>query len=122
MAADRWIEVGAPQVSVSHSTTDTTTWEDLGEHHPDGIVAPLRDGRVLFAGGRGPDRLGTRAAELLDPATGTWSPLPDMPGARVTAETVALADGSVLIVGGYSNGGDGSPVALGDAFRFVPGG
>ena len=116
-AVDRWTEVGAPQVSVSHSTADVTTWEDLGEHHPDGIVAQLRDGRVLFAGGQGLDQLGTRAAEMLDPGTGTWSPLPDMPGARVRAEMVALADGSMLIAGGYSNGGDGYPVALG---RCVP--
>jgi hypothetical protein len=83
-------------------------------------VAPLHDGRVLFAGGPDPEGLGTREAELLDPDTGAWTPLPDMPGARVTAEAVALADGSVLIAGGYSNPSDGYPRALGDAFRFVP--
>jgi hypothetical protein len=120
-ATNRWTEIGLPQVRTVLPTNDGGVRTDVGAHHPDGIVAPLRDGQVLFAGGQGLDQLGSRAAEALDPGTGTWSPLPDMPGARVRAAEVGLADGSVLIVGGYANEGDGYPIAIGDAFRFVPG-
>ncbi len=92
-----------------------------GQDHPDGIVVPMRGGQILVTGGAGEDGLGIRTAKRLDPTTGAWSSLPDMPGARATAAGVTLSDGSVLIVGGWSNGGDGYPVQLADTFRFIPG-
>jgi len=129
-ATDHWVEVGITLVVADPSEDGLSTEqpEDLVEKwgvHPNGIVVPLRDGQILFAGGYrwdpvALDAMGIRTAELFDPATGDWSSLPDMPGARVSAEAMVLTDGSVLIVGGYTNPSDGYPIALGDAFRFVP--
>jgi hypothetical protein len=42
-----------------------------------------------------------------------------MPEARAQAAAVVLADGSVMVVGGYTDGGDGWPVGLAGAFRLV---
>lgn len=118
-ATGRWGETGLTRVLAGHDEGDQYVQQAWGSH-PDGIVVPLADGQVLYAGGAGADQLGTRIAELFDPVTGGWSPLPDMPGARVTAASVVLADRSVLIAGGYSNPSDGYPIGLGDAFRFIP--
>ena len=41
---------------------------------------------------------------------------------RFTAATAALMDGRVLVAGGYSDGSDGYPIPLADAFPSVPGG
>ena len=66
--------------------------------------------------------MGTRDAELLDPSSATWSDVGPMPAGRFTAATAALMDGRVLVAGGYSDGSDGYPIPLADAFLFVPGG
>ena len=44
--------------------------------------ANLADGRVLIAGGEGASALGSAAATIFDPATNTWSRLPNMKYAR----------------------------------------
>jgi N-acetylneuraminic acid mutarotase len=90
----------------------------------------LSDGRVLFAGGRDAAysegiyvESVTRTAELYDPATDVWSPLPPMPEARAGGAAVVLKDGSVLLVGGYDEraGTDGTEVVfLASAVRFIP--
>ena len=67
----------------------------------------LSDGRVLIAGGlgltAGPDGhlpvLNT--AEIFDPAKGTFSPTGTMVQARQQHTATLLADGRVLVVGGY---------------------
>lgn len=81
-------------------------------------VAPLRDGRVLVAGGD--DQTGTPlgTVEVFDPASGTWSPLPSMPVPRVAPMAAQLPDGRVLIAGGSTTG---SPAALQSALIFDPG-
>ena len=67
----------------------------------------LADGRVLVAGGFSdpeadyPDN----DSEIYDPATGSFSPGPNMLGYRADHTTTLLSDGSVLIVGSWNSSG-----------------
>ena len=71
----------------------------------------------------------SEAASLYDPATDAWTALPPMPEPRAGGVAVTLADGSVLIVGGYNETADlgtdcetpDQPTGLASAVRFVPG-
>src|SRR4051812_49773073 len=63
----------------------------------------LDDGRVLVAGGDTAAALGTRSAELYDPASGTWSAAGSMVVARTSFGMVRLSDGRVLAAGGYND-------------------
>ncbi|MDH5823582.1 kelch repeat-containing protein [Luteimonas sp. RD2P54] len=76
----------------------------------------LDDGRVLIAGGWGPDdRLAS--AELFDPATGRFSPVGDMTVDRNAHTATRLADGRVLIAGGLTTD---APYELASAELFDP--
>jgi hypothetical protein len=103
-----------------------------GHTRQDALVVPLAGGRVLVAGGRDPatDRISS-AADLYDPVTDTWFPLPSMHEPRAGGSGVALPDGSALLVGGHGDPptcresydcdcGLG-PTGLATAIRFVPG-
>jgi hypothetical protein len=91
-------------------------------------VAVLRDGRVLVAGGvelkseaveggyQVTEGDPLSSTEIYDPAADTWTPGPPLPSARQDGRAIALADGSVLVFGGYvetppdAEGGDtGTP-------------
>jgi hypothetical protein len=74
----------------------------------------LKDGRVLIVGGilrQGEDFFVVLAAELFDPRTNTFAPSGRMVKSRARHAAVALADGRVLIMGGYGNS-DLSPEAV----------
>jgi len=58
-----------------------------------------------------------RVARLYDPATGAWSSLPLMPTGRQGGMTIALADGSVLLIGGNESSTDSDAAT---AVRFAP--
>jgi hypothetical protein len=120
-ATSNWTELGEPYVSAE--VPEGAPAQEWGVRHPEGFVAPLADGTILFAGGYGVDR--ERDAMLLDPTTGAWSTLGPMPTGRNWSTGVSLSDGSLLIVGGRRMPGDpdvdGDP-AIADALRFVPGG
>jgi hypothetical protein len=75
------------------------------------VAAQVPGGQVLVAGG-GPD-LGhvLASAELWDPETRSFTPVPSMAAARRKGAAVALPDGRVLVVGG---GG------IGDSRELVP--
>jgi hypothetical protein len=109
------------------SLTDQMVETGRGHSRHGALVARLPDGRVLVAGGErftGYDTYVTVAsADLYDPDADTWSSLPPMPEARAGGAAVVLADGSVLIVGGYnespvSESGE-RPTGLASAVRFV---
>jgi hypothetical protein len=93
------------------------------EHHK---LIKLKDGRVLLIVGYDKRFVTNKAiiyrdtpgvqAELFDPGTGVWTPLPDMPaipgeddrhdgvqGIRQMASVALLGDGRVLVAGGFSS-------------------
>jgi N-acetylneuraminic acid mutarotase len=68
--------------------------------------AVLGDGRVLIAGGVEAIGVHTGAdpvarAQIYDPAARSWATVAPLPAARYGAVAVTLADGRVLLVGGY---------------------
>ena len=75
-----------------------------------GAVA-LPSGKVLIAGGRGPQGP-LSSAELFDPQTRHWSPAGSMTDARWAPAMVRLADGRVLVAGGEAAG----PVASAEIY------
>lgn len=87
---------------------DGAAWQRSGDLNtarsaPAGAV--LADGRVLVAGGYYADgslRM-LRSAEVFSPSTGTWSQTGPLATARYGATAVTLADGRVLIAGGWAD-------------------
>lgn len=83
----------------------TNAWSYAGSAVPLARLFPtatlLQDGRVLLVGGRyGPTGPVLGSAELFDPATGTWSAVPDMAAVRIRHTATLLASGRVLVAGG----------------------
>ncbi len=75
--------------------------------HSSHTATLLPDGRVLIAGGLVNDRLDGRAsalAELYDPDRGTWAATGKMRQARWNHTATLLANGKVLVAGGYDDG------------------
>lgn len=78
----------------------------------------LADGRVLIAGGCAADGCEegiSGEAVLFDPASGAFAPTGDLLQPRVGHRAIALADGSVLMIGGWTRDGVTASVE-----RFVP--
>ncbi|TMA97303.1 MAG: PKD domain-containing protein, partial [Deltaproteobacteria bacterium] len=94
------------------------TFEDMAAL--DNFLSLLPDGRVFTAGGV--DRCGAlfcarnilNAAELYDPASGTWTPTGAMAGRRAEHQTTVLAGGRVLVSGGQYGGAALNTVELYD--------
>jgi hypothetical protein len=77
----------------------------------------LADGRVVVAGGLINDRLDGKvsaAADLYDPASGSWTATNGMADARWGHTATLLPDGRVLVAGSYVNGAD--PLASAEVF------
>ena len=116
----RWRQVG--KASVGFYSSDRETWlQTPGVDLAGAFAAVLPDGRVLVAGGTTGGATGesemSRVARLYDPVTNTWSRVPSMPKGRSGGVTVALADGSILLIGGNETTPGGSAA---NAVRFVP--
>src|ERR1019366_4258377 len=74
------------------------------------IAAVLPNGQVLIAGGDSARNSALRNAELFNPASDTFKPLPasgatELQTARVGAVAAPLLNGGVLIAGGYNRSG-----------------
>jgi len=65
----------------------------------------LPDGRVLVAGGHRPNDY-LRSTEIYDPASSAWSAGPDVLHKSSEHAAVTLADGKVLLSGGWTSGVD----------------
>lgn len=74
------------------------------------VMIMLHNGKVLAAGGSGPsgdaDGDWISSAELYEPATHVWTNIPPMSTPRAWATGTVLANGKVLVAGGYSDNGD----------------
>ena len=125
--ADRWTEIGNTYIFVGEPTATALVTRGL-RTLVGAMVARLPDGRALIAGGAGglPEGDGygniatTAEVEVYDPSGDTWTPGPPMPEPRAGAATTVLADGSVLLAGGYSDDADGTSSVLKTAIRFIP--
>jgi hypothetical protein len=82
------------------------------------VAVLLTTGKVLVAGGRG-DAGVTGAAELFDPATGTFAYTGSLNEPREDASATLIADGRVLVAGGLDAGG--APLASAELFDPVTG-
>lgn len=82
----------------------------------------LLDGTVLVAGGIADSANGSgiASAETFDPATLSWSPTGLMTTPRRAATATLLADGSVLVAGGFGENGSDSTTNLTSAERYDP--
>lgn len=81
----------------------------------------LADGRVLVAGGVDASGRRLAAAEVFDPATGSWSWAASMHVARSGHTATLLPDGRVLVTGGLgASNPDASGVELTSAEIFDP--
>jgi len=107
----RWRQVGK---ATGFNEGDRPSRQTPGLDLAGAFAAALPDGRVLVAGGTIRDETSdlelSRVARAYDSVTNTWTRLPSMPTGREGGLTVALADGSVLLVGGNDA----------TAVRFVP--
>jgi hypothetical protein len=126
-STNKWSEIGKTYVFVGEPTA-TPLWTPGVPALVGARVATLLDGRVLVAGGQGPNLYGdtgfnatptTAAAEIYDPATNAFSALPPMPTPRSGGVAVVLSDGSVLLIDGVIDTSDGVS-NLTSAVRLVP--
>jgi N-acetylneuraminic acid mutarotase len=74
------------------------------------VAAVLPNGQVLIAGGDSARNSALRSAELFNPASDTFKPLPpsgatELQTARLGAVAAPLLNGGVLIAGGYNRSG-----------------
>jgi hypothetical protein len=76
----------------------------------DHTATPLRNGKVLIAGGEGDGFQALASAELYDPTTHTFAPTGSMILPRYGHSATLLADGRVLIAGGRQDGTSGTSV------------
>ncbi len=125
VVSGRWDEVGNPYViSMPGDLALPQVVERVGDGAPaNAMVVKLAGGRVLAAGGQiGECGIVTPSAEVYFPATHSWAPLPPLPEARAGGTTLALPDGTALLIGGYRVNTEDcwEFVPLTSAVRFVP--
>ena len=105
---------------VADTFTATGSMLDVGNHYAH-TATLLSDGRVLIAGGYknldGTAALGT--AEIYDPATRTFTATGKMIIRRSSHTATLLADGTVLIAGGFNL--DGGPINRAELYDPVKG-
>ena len=107
------------------ATATFTPTGDLAHPRDMAAAARLPDGRVLIAGGSRlqgePGSVTVPIAEIYDPASGTFSDAGAMQVPRYDPHPTTLADGSILLAGGWAFGGDTvGDIPTASAERFVP--
>jgi hypothetical protein len=70
--------------------------------------AYLADGRVLAAGGHIADYVGLAKASVYNPATNSWTPVPDMNAGRWYPTVTTLPNGDALVVSGQKDTSSGT--------------
>jgi hypothetical protein len=108
----------SPPAALAAGAGSFSSTGSMGTPRYGAAAAPLKDGRVLVAGGfdfltAGDHRLAS--AEIFNPATNSFSPTGSMATHRYAPAAAPLPDGRVLVVGGF----DGGPV-LSSAEIFDP--
>lgn len=116
-----WVDGTPYESGVVIATADvfdpaTNTWATSGPDIPrtSGFAAALPDGRILVGGGTSqwldpfageplPDEE-LEDVSIFDPASLTWSAAANLLQARYSADAIALANGKVLVFGGWDNG------------------
>jgi hypothetical protein len=100
------IATPTPSATAAPAPGGTGAWTITGsarEGHSYGSTATvLRDGRVLVVGGEVGPFEASGAADLYDPRTGQWTTTGSLHYARRSHSAVLLADGRVLVAGGWN--------------------
>ena len=94
----------------------TATWRRtaaLAKPRSSFAAVPLKDGRVLVAGGFNEMDASYSSAYIFSPKTETWSKTGLMHVARTNPGATVLRDGRVLVVGGYFYAPEGAAVRTG---------
>ena len=95
------------------TNTVTSTANNMSTLRSNATATLLGNGRVLIAGGSfwdGTQSVALATSEIFNPATGTFSAGASMPEGRWGHAATALADGRVLISGGWTISGGTSPI------------
>lgn len=117
-----------PAIATAASSGTFTRTGSLITARSEHTATLLPNGKVLITGGLESTTLDApssilASAELYDPGTGTFSPAGNMTAARSMHASTTLADGRVLIVGGYGYGAGtatGAATALATAELYDP--
>jgi N-acetylneuraminic acid mutarotase len=112
----------APELASAQTVTPSWTLTgDLNTARYAHTATLLPNGKVLVAGGVGPNSCSTSnsTAELYDPITGTWSHTGSLNTARISHTATLLQNGQVLVAGGHALAG-GYAVFLNSAELYDP--
>jgi hypothetical protein len=102
-----WSDAGALEypILIDPSWTTTAAMATARTDHAAVLLSTGPDaGKVLVVGGKAPGNFVTDTAELYDPATPGWTPAASMGQGRQAPSVAKLADGRVLVAGGFASG------------------
>jgi hypothetical protein len=109
---ERWVRLHLDVAGLRHPIVVDPAWRAAGgmKHGRTGAAAlSIKDAaghpRVLFVGGTDCAFGATSTTELYDPSTDTFSDGPSLADARERPTVTTLADGRVLVTGGFKAGG-----------------